>query len=113
MGKDLRNAYVPGVTLTGAGQMVGLLAFEAFYTSDITTYETMAGLPNVPIQVVLLDGFNGIPVTTDSGGIAEASLDVEMAISMAPGLSNVVAFDAGPNGIWNDILNAMAAQSAN
>ncbi len=108
MGKDLRNAYVPGVTLTGAGQMVGLLAFEAFYMNDIKTYETMAGLPNVPIQVVLLDGFNGMPVSTDSGGIAEASLDVEMAISMAPGLSKLVVFDAGPNGIWNDILNAMA-----
>ena len=66
MSKNLRNAYAPGVTLTGAGQMVGLLAFQAFYAGDITTYETMAGLPNVPIQVVLLDGFNGIPVTTDA-----------------------------------------------
>jgi uncharacterized repeat protein (TIGR03803 family) len=108
MGKDLRNAYVPGVTLTGAGQMVGLLEFDAFYMNDIRTYESMAGLPNVPIQVVLLDGFNGIPVTTDVGNIVEASLDVEMAISMAPGLSNVVVFEAGPNAIWNDILNAMA-----
>ncbi len=111
MGKDLRNAYVPGVTLTGAGQTVGLLAFEAFYANDIRTYETMAGLPNVPIQVVLLDGFNGIPVTSDPMGIVEASIDMEMAISMAPGLSNVVAFDAGPNTgyIWNDVLNAMVA----
>src|ERR1017187_6479726 len=71
----------------------------------------MAALPNVPIQVVLLDGFNGIPVTSDPDGIAEASLDIEMAISMAPGLSNVVVFDAGPNnGVLNDILNAMAAK---
>ena len=110
MGKDFRNAYAPGVTQTGAGQMVGLLAFEAFYAGDITTYETMAGLPNVPIQVVLLDGFNGIPVTTDPIGTVEASLDIEMAIAMAPGLSKVVVFDAGPNnGVLNDILNAMAA----
>ncbi len=108
MGWDLRNAYAPGVTLTGAGQMVGLVAFEAFYAGDITTYETMAGLPNVPIQVVLLDGFNGIPVTGDPA-IAEAALDIEMAISMAPGLSKVVVFDAGPNGNWNDIVNAMAS----
>ena len=99
MGKDFRNAYAPGVTLTGAGQMVGLLEFEGFYAGDITTYETMAGLPNVPIQVVLLDGFNGIPVTTDPLGTVEASLDIEMAISMAPGLSKVVVFDAGPNGV--------------
>ena len=108
MGKDFRNAYAPGVTLTGAGQMVGLLAFEAFYAGDITTYETMAGLPNVPIQVVLLDGFNGIPAAP-GGGVTEASLDIEMAICMAPGLSKVVVFDAGNNGVFNDILNAMAA----
>jgi uncharacterized repeat protein (TIGR03803 family) len=107
MGKDLRNAYVPGVTLTGAGQSVGLLAFAAFYSGDITTYETMAGLPNVPIEVVLLDGFNGIPGT---GGTGEASLDIEMAISMAPGLSNVVIFDAGTNGLPIDVLTAMAAR---
>ena len=83
MGKDLRNAYAPGVTLTGAGQTVGLLEFEGFYAGDITTYETMAGLPNVPIQVVLLDGFNGIPV---NGDVGEASLDIEIAIAMAPGI---------------------------
>ncbi len=32
-----------------------------------------------------------------------------MAIAMAPGLSKVVVFDAGLNGAFNDILNAMAA----
>ena len=106
MGKDFRNAYVPGVTLTGAGQMVGLLEFPGFYAGDIRTYETMAGLPNVPIQVVLLDGFNGIPVLGDTG---ECSLDIEMAISMAPGLSSEVVFEAGPTGVFNDILNAMVA----
>ena len=66
--------------------MVGLLEFEGFYAGDITTYETMAGLPNVPIQVVLLDGFNGIPVTTDPLGTVEASVDIEMAICHGPGL---------------------------
>src|SRR5208337_2684956 len=70
--------------------------------------ETMAGLPNVPIQVVLLDGFDGIPSSDQEVG--EASLDIEMAISMAPGLSSVVVFEAGPNGFLSDILNAMAAR---
>jgi uncharacterized repeat protein (TIGR03803 family) len=108
MGKDLRNAYAPGVSLTGAGQMVGLVEFEGFYPGDITAYENLAGLPNVPIQVVLLDGFNGVPVTSDTGGIAEADIDIQMAVSMAPGLSKVVVFEAGQNGYWNDILSAMA-----
>ena len=110
MGKDFRNAYAPGVTLTGTGQMVGLVEFEGFYAADITAYERMAGLPNVPIQVVLLDGFDGTPVTGD-GDVFEVELDIYMVISMAPGLSKVVVFEAGPNRGYhlNDILNAMAA----
>src|SRR5271157_3592743 len=39
MGGDFRAAYVPGVSLTGAGQSVGLLEFDGFYSSDITDYE--------------------------------------------------------------------------
>jgi uncharacterized repeat protein (TIGR03803 family) len=110
MGKDMRNAYAPGVTLTGAGQMVGLLELEGFYPGDITTYETMAGLPNVPIHVVLLDGFSGIPATGDLELVDEVSVDIEMAISMAPGLSNVVVFETGLDGNLNDILSAMTAR---
>jgi uncharacterized repeat protein (TIGR03803 family) len=110
MGKDFRNAYAPGVTLTGAGQMVGLVEFEGFYPSDITAYKAMADLPNVPIQVVLLDGFNGVPVAGD-GDALEVEADIYMTISMAPGLSRVVVFEAGPSTGYhlNDILNAMAA----
>lgn len=35
-GNDYRNAYVPGTTLTGAGQMIGLLELSTFYPADIT-----------------------------------------------------------------------------
>ena len=60
LGNDFRAAYVPGVPLTGTGQTVGLLEFDSgFYQSDITAYETLAGLPNVPVSAVLLDGYNG------------------------------------------------------
>jgi subtilase family serine protease len=34
-GNDFRNAYVPGTTLTGAGQVVGLVEFDGFYSKDI------------------------------------------------------------------------------
>lgn len=111
MGKDFRAAYMPGVSLTGAGQMVGLLEFDGFYASDITAYETAAGLPNVPLQTVLLDGYNGTPTTGPNSGNSEVSLDIEMAIAMAPGLAKVVVFEAGPNGSQNDILNSMAANT--
>jgi subtilase family serine protease len=111
IGNDFRAAYVPGTTLTGAGQMVGLVQFDGFYSNDITAYETKAGLPAVPLQTVLLDGYNGTPTTGANSGNIEVSLDIEMAMSMAPGLSKIVLFEAGPSGIPNDVLNAMAASN--
>jgi len=111
VGQDLRAAYFPGVTLTGSGQMVGLLEFDGFYASDITAYETAVGQPDVPIQTVLLDGFDGVPTPGPYGGNQEVSLDIEMAMAMAPGLSQIVVFEAGPAGVVNDILNAMAASN--
>jgi hypothetical protein len=106
MGKDFRAAYVPDTSLTGSGQTVGLLQFDGYTASDITSYETLAGLPNVTLSNVLLDGFSGYPTRT--GGEVEVSLDIEMAISMAPGLSKVIVYEAGPYGNWHDILNRMA-----
>ena len=108
-GCDFRNAYVPGTTLDGSGQIVGLVEFDGYYTNDIIAYENQAGLSNsVPLQNILLDGFNGTPVDPTSG---EVSLDIEMAMAMAPGLAGVAVFEAGPGGHWNDILNSMAANT--
>jgi subtilase family serine protease len=106
-GRDFRNAYVPKTTLTGSGQSVGLLEFDGYSSGDTAYYEQMAGLPNVPLKNVLLDGFDGNP--TGDGGEVEVTLDIEVAISMAPGLSQVVVYEAGPNGNWYDLLNQMAS----
>ena len=111
MGNDFRAAYLPGVTLTGSGQMIGLVQFDGFYASDITSYETAAGLPAVPLQTVLLDSFSGTPTTGANSGNIEVSLDIEMAASMAPGLSKIVVFEGNPNTGYffpNDVLSAMA-----
>jgi uncharacterized repeat protein (TIGR01451 family) len=105
MGNDFRNAYVPGASQTGSGQMVGLLQFDSgFYQSDILAYEALAGLPNVPVQPVLLDGYGGGP----GSGNSEVSLDIEMVISMAPGVSKIYVYEGE---ITDDILNAMAASN--
>ena len=105
MGNDFRAAYVPGVTLTGAGQTVGFLQFDSgFYQSDITAYENLNGLPNVPVTAVLLDGYDGGP----GYGNDEVSLDIEMAISMAPGLSGILVYEGS---VTDDILNRMATDN--
>jgi uncharacterized repeat protein (TIGR01451 family) len=105
IGSDFRNAYVPGAAqLKGAGQSVGLLQFDGFYPSDIATYKSQAGITNViPLIVVPVDGGVGTP----GSGVAEVSLDIEMVISMAPAISNVVLFEAPNPSPWVDLLNAM------
>jgi uncharacterized repeat protein (TIGR03803 family) len=103
MGKDYRNAYAPGVTQTGTGQLVGLVEFEGYANSDVTIYEDLTGLPHVPVQEILLDGFDG----STSGAAGEATLDIDMAVAMAPGLAGVIVFDAGGNGHWADVANSM------
>jgi len=67
MGNDFRAAYVPGASLTGTGQIVGLLQFDGYSASDITAYEAQNGLPNVPLMNVLLDGVTGQPSGGGSG----------------------------------------------
>jgi subtilase family serine protease len=111
IGNDFRAAYFPGVTLSGSGQQLGLVEFDGYYSSDIASYETAAGIAAIPLQQVLLDGYNGTPTTGASSGNSEVSLDIELAMAMAPGLSKIVVFEAGPNGYPNDILNDMAASN--
>ena len=114
LANDLRKAYAPDVTLTGAGQSVALVQFDSFYTNDIIAYEVSNNLPNVSITTILLDGATGVPGVANE----ETSLDIEMAIAMAPGLANVYVYEA-PNsstpativGNANDMLNRIATDN--
>jgi hypothetical protein len=104
LGKDFRAAYAPGVALTGRGQVVGLLEFDGFYAGDVQKNAAAAGLPAVPTQTVLLDGFSGAP----GGSNIEVILDIMMASYMAPGLSRVMVYEGYSA---NDILNRMATDN--
>jgi hypothetical protein len=112
-GNDFRNAYAAGVTNTGAGQIVGLLQFDGYYAADITAYASAAGggRSNIVLQKVLLDGYNGTPTTGVNSGNGEVALDIEMSMAMAPGLAKIVVFEAGPNGLPNDVLNSMLSSN--
>ncbi len=107
-GNDFRNAYAPNVTLTGAGQMVGLLEFDGFYSNDIAAYAAAAGggRTSIVIQTVLTNGVSGIPGYSGiSGANVEVSLDIEMAMAMAPGLAKIVVFEGNqPNAVLNSML---------
>jgi hypothetical protein len=104
IGNDFRAAYIPGVMLNGTGQTIGLLQFDGYYSNDITTYESQAGLPSVSLTNVAVDGGVGTP----GSGVTEVSLDIEMAISMAPGVSKIIVYEAPNPSPWPDLLNRMA-----
>ncbi len=91
LGSDFRNAYAPGVSLNGSGQVVGLFEGDGYTPSDITEYQNLAGIsPHVPVVPILLDSLTS---NTAGGANDEVCLDIEMAIAMAPGLSQVTVYE--------------------
>ncbi len=102
-GKDFRAAYVPGVTLDGTGQNVALFELDGYYSSDITAYEGAAGLPTLTLTNILVDGG---PPTISFGGDVEVSLDIEMVISMATNVSEVIVYEA-PNEFGSPVVDEL------
>jgi hypothetical protein len=108
LNSDLRNAYVPGVSLDGSGQTIGIFSMESYRLSDIQSYFSSQNQTlNVPIVNVLLDEMNGTCGTSCDD--SEAALDIEMALSLAPNLSAVVFYEGSTP---LDILNQMAEDNS-
>ncbi len=104
-GNDFRKVYAGSTALTGAGQNVGLLQFDGFHPVDITNYANAIVLTNVPpLIVVPVNGGVGVP----GGGNIEVSLDIEMVLAMAPGISNIYVYEAPNPSPWVDLLSQMA-----
>jgi hypothetical protein len=116
LGNDFRKAYVPGTTLTGTGQRIGLFELNGYYTSDINAYLKLASLPAVPLQNVLIDGFTGSAGGRRPGSPnEEVALDIEVAASMAPGVDAIMVYEGAPTATIatiNHILNRMATDNA-
>ena len=104
-GNDFRAAYVPGTTLNGAGQNVGLVQFDGYYPNDISNYIAQAGITtSVMLTNVPIDGGVAIPGPNN----VEVCLDIEMIIAMAPGVGKIFVYEAPNPSPWVDILSRMA-----
>jgi subtilase family serine protease len=103
VGLDFRAAYVPGLTNTGTGQSVGLVEFDSYYPADVTDYLNLqsAGLSG---SSVTLSNVVVSPTVPPGTGNVEVALDIEMAISMAPGLSKIYVYEATNNSVEPDAL---------
>jgi subtilase family serine protease len=108
VGSDMRAAYYGSGPLTGTGQTVGLFEEAGYEVSDVQTYFQTLNQPfNVPVNGVSLNGvpLNCPPQTCDD---SEQAIDIEMAVSMAPSLSQVLVY-VGSSDV--SIFNQMAVDN--
>ena len=108
IGSDIRAAYYPSGSLTGAGQSVGLMELEGVNLSDVALFfaNNYGAANTVNIELIATDSE---PVTcTGRCNDGEQALDIEYTISMAPGLSSVRVY-VGKSA--EDVLNAMATDN--
>jgi pseudomonalisin len=79
---DLNPVYSAGYN--GAGQKVAVIGRSLVVTGDVTAFESKTGLAtNVPTVVIPTNGVD--PGTTGDGDQAEATLDVQRVVGVAPG----------------------------
>jgi hypothetical protein len=115
---DFRDAYLDQtrpscIGLTGAGQKIGVFAYlTGINQTDIDFYVNKTGLVGVPNPMVVVagapDGTTPTSLAVDDGALYnEVSMDVELAIAMAPA-AQVVVFEGTD---VNLMLDAMANRS--
>jgi subtilase family serine protease len=108
VGSDLRAAYYGSGSLDGSGQSVGLFELAGYEVSDVQNYFKKLNQPlNVPINGVSVNGasLSCPPSTCDD---SEQVLDVEISISMAPNLDQVLVYVGTKDA---SIFNRMAADN--
>jgi subtilase family serine protease len=108
IGSDMRAAYYGSGALNGKGQSVGLFEFGGYEISDVRLFfSTVKQALKVPVRGVSLNGVSlKCPAASCDDG--EQVLDIEMAISMAPALKQVVVY-VGSDDV--SIFNRMATDN--
>ena len=96
------------VSEDGSGQTLAILDFDGYLESDIQAYINKFNITNAaPRELVLLDGFSGVP--TGGSGQGETTLDVEMAYAIAPHLAKILIYEVPNSSASNGISHLLAA----
>jgi subtilase family serine protease len=108
IGSDMRTAYYPKGSLTGAGQSVGLMELAGYNIADVNKFfsEGYGAKNSVSVVGVKTDGAS----LNCTGGCddTEQALDIEYTISLAPGLASVRVYVGN---VPEDVLNFMATDN--
>ncbi len=84
---DIAGVYAAGNEGAAVGskaQHIAIIGKSRVVASDIASYETLAGLPNVQPNVVLAGKDPGVATGSNVGYASEATLDVDRVIGTAP-----------------------------
>ena len=87
------------MTQTGTGRTLALYELDGYDSSDVAQYEASYGLPQVPLQNILVGSADG----TAGSGAGEVTLDIELMIALAPGATSIIVYE-GRNGT-TDVLD--------
>jgi hypothetical protein len=106
MGSDFRKAYAPGVTNTGAGQSIAIVDVGGpYYPLDVYMYQTNAGLSTNIVVTNIITTFTAYwtnALTGSSTDEGEEVLDIDMAMSMAPG-ATILNYEGEAHNVFNQI----------
>jgi kumamolisin len=104
----MRAAYYGGTALTGSGQSIGLLEFAGYNIADVDTYFNKVGQTRkAAVTGVKTDGSS--LSCTGRCDDTEQVLDIEVAISMAPGMSQVRVYVSDTSDV--SMFNRMATDN--
>ncbi|MBO0783601.1 MAG: peptidase S53, partial [Ktedonobacteraceae bacterium] len=95
--------------LNGEGQIVGLVEFSGYRTSDISAYTSCYGKSRAPITNISVSDGVHTGAGLDGNSI-EVELDMELILSAAPNLANLRVYEApntspGSLAMWAQIVN--------
>ncbi|MGO8672106.1 MAG: choice-of-anchor tandem repeat GloVer-containing protein, partial [Capsulimonadaceae bacterium] len=112
---DVYSIYDWSKPSTGAGQNVALFELSTWAPTDICDWESsvLLGASSLTPHAVVVDGSSNDPLVPDAA--IEATLDIDMVLLMAPGISNLYVYEAPIDGDQTqealDIYNKMATDN--
>src|SRR5579883_2909605 len=118
---DIKTVYGLSGTLDGTAQSIAIAELDGYATSDIASYGTTYGLGTLAPTFKSVDGqgnlcgqnqnqpCNSSTYLSDSNGMIEVALDIELAYALAPKASSVLVYTApNTNQGFLDAFNQMA-----
>jgi subtilase family serine protease len=107
---DIRTAYgIPTYLSPRKSQTVAVFEQGGFSESDIQEYQKQNHLPNIPVKVRNVNGYNGAII--DPNIELEAVLDIDMVTGINPNVAEVQVYEDGDDPFAVALLDGLSAMA--